>query len=386
MLTKYKGDQFLKTLENIEVGSVQLTTPEGVTRHFEGHKPGPHANLNVYDWRVVSNLATKGNVGFAEDYRDGLWETDNLESLLSVGIDNKKALESYILGGPLARIKEMLTYLIRRNSLKGSKKNIHAHYDLGNDFYKLWLDQGMTYSSALYNRTDDLVSAQDAKYDRMIEGLSSKSGSMLEIGCGWGGMAERALVSGDFDIKGLTLSEEQHAYANARLDGQANIALEDYRIQDTKYDHIVSIEMFEAVGEAYWNTYFNKVSELLKKGGKAMIQTITIRDEDFEEYRSNTDFIRSYIFPGGMLPSITKFKDAASKAGLKIDDAFAFGHDYARTLQEWLDNFDAQKNTILDQGFDEPFIRLWRFYLAGCAAGFRTGQTDVYQLQLSHAD
>lgn len=386
MFERAISDKFLKSLEQIEKGSVKLTTPDGFTRYFEGKKAGANAEFHVHDWRVVSNLATKGNVGFAEDYRDGLWETDNLENLIALGIDNKKALEHYVLGGPLSRLKEIIQYMMRRNSLSGSKKNIHAHYDLGNDFYKLWLDEGMTYSSAMYQDSQCLVKAQDQKYDRMIDGLAANSGSLLEIGCGWGGLAERALSRGDFDIKGLTLSEEQHAFANARLNGRAHIALEDYRIQDQKYDHIVSIEMFEAVGEAYWSTYFNKVASLLKKGGTAMIQTITIADQDFNEYRSNTDFIRSYIFPGGMLPSVPKFKQKALQAGLKIEEAFAFGQDYARTLTHWLDNFDAQREAILNLGFDEQFIRLWRFYLAGCAAGFRTGQTDVYQMQLAHID
>jgi cyclopropane-fatty-acyl-phospholipid synthase len=279
-----------------------------------------------------------------------------------------------------------LFYLFRLNTIKGSKKNIHAHYDLGNAFYSLWLDPSMTYSSALYqSEQDSLTQAQYNKYDRMLDCINHQSGRLLEVGCGWGGLAERAIHKGDYDIKGITLSEEQHDFAQARLGKDVKIVLEDYRHQTGLYDHIISIEMFEAVGERFWPTYFQKLKSLLAKNGKAVIQTITINEHDFPNYRKGGDFIRSFIFPGGMLPSVSRFKQEAEKAGLKAHEPYKFGHDYARTLETWLENFDKQKQQVRALGFDDGFIRLWRFYLAACAAGFRTNKTDVMQMELTHA-
>ncbi len=279
----------------------------------------------------------------------------------------------------------MLSYLFRINTLKGSKKNIHAHYDLGNAFYKLWLDPSMTYSSAIFDdSTKNLEQAQHRKYDRIIDELDAGSGSLIEVGCGWGGFAERAQQRGDFDIKGITLSEEQHAFAQQRLGNSADIVLEDYRHQQGKFQHIVSIEMFEAVGERYWQTYFAKLKSMLQQKGKAVVQTITINEADFPRYRRGGDFIRSFIFPGGMLPTPTRFKQEAAKAGLKVDNEFFFGYDYAKTLGVWLNNFDAEINKVKALGFDESFIRLWRFYLAACISGFNTDRTNVMQVTLSH--
>ena len=278
----------------------------------------------------------------------------------------------------------MLSYLLRLNSVKGSKKNIHAHYDLGNDFYKLWLDPSMTYSSGIFkNSNDTLEQSQYNKYDRILDCLGEDKGSLLEVGCGWGGFAERAQTRGDFDVRGVTLSEEQHDYARDRLGAKADIVLEDYRHQNGTFDNIVSIEMFEAVGERYWPTYFNKIGSLLSKNGKAVIQTITMNDKDFPRYRQGGDFIRSYIFPGGMLPSPSRFEREVQKAGMQTGNTFYFGQDYARTLESWLHVFDQKKDEVIALGFDEGFIRLWRFYLAACIAGFRTGRTDVMQVELS---
>ncbi len=388
MLKKIAANRFLKSLEKIEKGSIRVTSPEGTLYEFHGQTAGAAAHIQLHDWQVPARLAMKGNVAFAEDYAHGLWESHDLEQLSVFGLQNKEILKSYILGNGVGRIGDFFSYLGRRNSLDGSRKNIPAHYDLGNEFYKLWLDPGMTYSSALFAEGDTLDQAQDRKYDRMIDGLGSLSGSVLEIGCGWGGFADRALDRGDYTIKGITLSHEQKSWAENRLGGKtaAAVKLEDYRHQEGQYDHIVSIEMFEAVGMEYWHTYFSKVADLLKKGGRAMIQTITIKDDDFHEYKNATDFIRSHIFPGGMLPSLENFKHYAHKSGLKVTDVFGFGHDYAHTLRHWLNNFDAKKDAVQAMGFDENFMRMWRFYLAGCAAGFATGQTDVMQIRLAHAD
>jgi len=386
MITQLASDKLLKRLDHLDTGTLKLTTPDGKTRVFAGKNPGETASLELRDWRVVSNMMHKGDIGFAEDYRAGNWETDNLTALATLGLVNRNALDSFVAGNNVSRKLSMLSYLLKLNSLKGSKRNIHAHYDLGNDFYKLWLDPSMTYSSAIFkDPNDSLEQAQDNKYDRILDCLGQNSGSLLEIGCGWGGFAERAQARGDFGIKGLTLSDEQHAYAQKRLGNKANIALEDYRLQDKKFDNIVSIEMFEAVGERYWPTYFNTVGNLLNTNGKAVIQTITMNDKDFPRYRSGGDFIRSFIFPGGMLPSPTRFRAEVQKAGLKVENEFYFGQDYARTLSIWLNDFDAKQDEIKALGFDDGFIRLWRFYLAACIAGFRTGRTDVMQVELSHA-
>ena len=380
MMARSITDKVLKKLETIESGTLNVETPDGKSWFFEGKNPGANANIRIHDWNVAKNLAFKGDIGFAEDYRAGHWESDDVESLATLALANKDAFDRLILGNGFSRVMSNLSYYLRLNTLQGSKKNIHAHYDLGNEFYKLWLDPTMTYSSALYDDTEDLVSAQHNKYDRILDRIDQ--GNVLEVGCGWGGFAQRAISKGDYNVKGITLSEEQHDFAKDRLGQDANIVLEDYRHQTGQYDSIVSIEMFEAVGEKYWNTYFKKIGGLLKHKGRAVIQTITIREQDFARYRKGGDFIRSYIFPGGMLPSLSRFKREAEQAGLRVNDTFAFGQDYARTLSHWLQNFERNIDGVRALGFDDGFIRLWRFYLAGCAAGFRTGRTNVKQIEL----
>jgi cyclopropane-fatty-acyl-phospholipid synthase len=386
MITQLASDKLFKRLDNLKSGTLKLTTPDGKTRVFSGKEQGDTASIEVRDWCVISNMVRKGDIGFAEDYRAGHWEVDNLTALLTLGLVNRNALDEIIAGKKVSRFLARLSYLFRLNSLKGSKKNIHAHYDLGNEFYKLWLDSSMTYSAAIFKReSESLERAQYNKYDRILECLDTSSGSLLEIGCGWGGFAERAQTRGDFGIKGITLSEEQHNYAGERLGKSATIALEDYRHQKGTFDNIVSIEMFEAVGERYWQTYFNKVKSLLSKKGKAVIQTITMNDADFDRYRRGGDFIRSFIFPGGMLPSPSRFRSEAAKSGLKLNNEFYFGLDYARTLERWLFTFEVRRDEIQALGFDDGFMRLWRFYLAACIAGFKTGRTDVMQVELCHA-
>ncbi len=386
MYTKVMADQIFKRLDGLESGHLTVVTPDGKVRDFAGKKSGERAQIILKDWNVLPNMIRKGDIGIAEEYRAGRWETDNLVGLSTLGLINRQALDQFLVGTKLSRTLSMLSYLLRLNTLSGSKKNIHAHYDLGNEFYKLWLDPSMTYSAAIYKDDhEDLLKAQHNKYDRILDCLEINKGNILEIGCGWGGFAERAQEKGDYSFKGVTLSKEQHDYARARLGKKADIVLEDYRHQDGLYDRIVSIEMFEAVGERFWQTYFSKVGSLLKRDGKAVIQTITMNDQDFPRYRSGGDFIRSYIFPGGMLPSPSIFRAEAGKAGMKTENEFFFGLDYARTLQAWLDNFDAKRNEIKAMGFDDGFIRLWRFYLAACIAGFKTGRTNVMQVELSHA-
>ncbi len=385
MFEKSITHQFLKALEHLEYGAMDVTTPDGKRHCFKGPHEGPPSTLYLHDWRAIERFASKGDTGFAEAYRDGWWDSDDLAALFTVGLLNEKALNSYIYGSLIGRIASRISYLFMRNTMSGSKKNVQAHYDLGNDFYALWLDTSMTYSSAIFSEPQqNLLEAQHSKYDRIIERLGP-SGTLLEIGCGWGGFAERALNKKDFDLKGLTISQAQHDYAARRLGGSAKIALEDYRLQEGRYDNIVSIEMFEAVGEKFWPVYFGKVKSLLAGKGKAMIQTITIRDDYFESYRKGGDMIRTYIFPGGMLPSPSRFVEESQKAGLRLTDSHAFGQDYARTIEHWRARFESKLHEVKALGFDEKFIRLWRFYLTCCIASFKVGRTDVMQLELAHA-
>lgn len=377
--------KFLQTFHHIHYGSINLTMPDGKTYDFIGKEKGPKADLIIHDNRAIRQFATKGDIGLAESYRDQWWDSKDLVSLFTFGLKNEQTLESYIYGNFLSRLASCFAYLFNLNTIRGSKKNIHNHYDIGNDFYELWLDSSMTYSSAIFaDQSENLTSAQYRKYDRIIENINP-SGKLLEIGCGWGGFAERALLKGDYDIKGITISEQQYSYSKNRLKGNAEISSEDYRIQKGKYDQIVSIEMFEAVGEKFWDTYFSKIKSLLAEKGKAIIQTITINDCYFEQYRKSGDAIRTFIFPGGMLPSPERFIAASHKAGLVITDRFSFGSDYALTLSHWLEAFETKIEQIKALGFDEKFLRIWRFYLTFCIASFKSARTNVMQIGLEHA-
>ncbi|KGJ04925.1 cyclopropane-fatty-acyl-phospholipid synthase [Paracoccus halophilus] len=390
MFERRLRSEFLRSLDGLRFGKLDLTMPDGVTRVFAGDRPGPEAELIIRDWRMVPALAARGDIGLTEAYRDGWCDSPDLAALLTLGLMNEEVLDRYIYGKPMQALAMRLLYLLNRNTRAGSRRNISAHYDLGNDFYQLWLDETMTYSSALFGGPaatgmDDLAAAQRCKYDRIIDGLAGRSGRLLEIGCGWGGFAERALQRGDFAPRGLTLSREQATYARARLGQGAEIALQDYRDEESQFDHIVSIEMFEAVGEKFWPDYFGKLAGALTRNGRAMIQTITVADRYFDRYRRGGDMIRTFIFPGGMLPSPARFRAGAERAGLRVEDAFGFGRDYARTLAQWLDRFDARRAEVRALGFDDAFIRVWRFYLAACIASFSVARTDVVQYRLAHA-
>lgn len=388
MLFRKTSDNFLRKLDGIREGYLNVEMPNGKSYQFGQNSKERPVQLVIRDWRVIENLATRGDTGFAEDYRAGKWETDDLTSLLTIGLLNEKAVDQMISGSRSFQFLSKLSYLMKRNTLDGSKRNIHAHYDLGNDFYSLWLDKTMTYSAAIFkNQNENLESAQLNKYDRLIERFESPNPSVLEIGCGWGGFAERcAEKSESADIRGVTISDEQFDYSRNRVGDNAKIIKKDYRLLNGTYDQIVSIEMFEAVGEEYWSTYFKKVKSLMKDKGSALIQTITIADDKFESYRKGSDVIRSLIFPGGMLPSPKEFEKSANLYGLGMTDKFEFGMDYARTLEIWLENFDSQYIAVKKLGFDEGFIRLWRFYLASCIAGFKTGRINVMQAELRHAN
>jgi len=386
MINKFLAERVFSALEKLEEGTLTVELPDGRTETFHGAIADPVASIHIKDWRVFSMLLSRGDLGLLESYRDDFWDTPDLTALLCVGMYNMRALGALLNGNVLSRAASRLRYLMQSNTVRGSRKNIHAHYDIGNEFYKLWLDPSMTYSSGLFKDGEEsLQDAQAAKYQRIIDRLDCDSGSLLEVGCGWGGFAEHALGNGDFALRGLTLSEEQLAYASQRLGPQADFALQDYRHEKGLYDRIVSIEMFEAVGERYWPTYFSKIASLLKKGGKAVVQTITISDENFERYRRSADVIRTYIFPGGMLPSPERFQSVAESNGLRVEDKFHFGYDYAKTLQHWLETFERKLPEVRALGFDEAFVRIWRFYLASCIATFLSDSTSVMQVELSHA-
>ncbi len=322
----------------------------------------------------------------------GEWETPDLTALLSGFALNFDRLQALVDGNPVMRAVNFITHALRRNDRRGSKKNIHAHYDLGNHFYARWLDSSMTYSAAVYETPGEpLALAQKHKYAALARSMDLRPGqTVLEIGCGWGGFAEFAAAEVGAKVTGITISREQYDFARKRLFDQglaekADIRLVDYRDVEGRYDRVASIEMFEAVGEEYWPTYFRKIHEVLSPGGRAGLQIITIRDELFEGYRGHADFIQKYIFPGGMLPSETRLRQETTRAGLIWDAAPQYGQHYADTLAEWATRFEAAWDDIRQLGFDERFRRMWRYYLSYCEAGFRTERTNVIQLGLSRA-
>ena len=370
-------------LDKLSGGRLTVRLPDGRCVAF-GH--GERCvSLQVHDERLFARVLARGDIGFAEAYLDGWWESPDLTGVLALLARNREVLTRAVYGSWRQLLSARMRHWFNRNSRAGSKRNIMAHYDLGNAFYRLWLDPSMSYSAALYRAQDDgsLLTAQHAKYHRILDRLQAKAGEcVLEIGCGWGGFAELAVQAG-LQVTGLTLSPAQLAWAQQRVPS-ADLRLQDYRDTQAQFDHLVSIEMFEAVGERWWPTYFSTVARALKPGGKALIQSITIRDDLFSAYRRGTDFIQQYIFPGGMLPSRSAFRRAAERQGLQVTDEFAFGPDYARTLAEWRAAFEAHWPQIAALGFDETFRRLWRFYLCYCEAGFLAGNIDVVQFELAH--
>lgn len=373
--------RFLQDLEAIEGGRLTLRTPEGHIHHFGD--TGPEVELHLRDWRLLPALAARGDIALGEGYVAGLWNSQTLEPLLQLLIRNSDALEPYGTQSGPARLKlRLIDRVLRSNTLKGASRNIRAHYDVGNEFYQLWLDRGMTYSSALFQAGDDLETAQARKNARILSKLSQGE-HVLEIGCGWGGFAEAAADTGRH-VTGLTLSPSQAGYADARLDGRAEIRLQDYRLVQGQFDNIVSVEMIEAVGEAHWPVYFSALAARLRQGGRAVIQAITVPDQQFSVYRQRSDYIRQHIFPGGMLPCHSAMTYAAGKAGLVLKESFSFGHDYARTCRIWGERLQAERPRITKLGYGDDFLRSWQFYLSGCAATFATRRTDVMQMVFAH--
>lgn len=387
----------LKLLLRLKHGTLTVKLPDGSVQRF-GNGQSPQASLHLLNWNVCSAALKSGDIGFAESYIAGDWTTPHLTDLLQVFIVNRQEVEDVIYGTWLGRFAYRVKHLLNRNTKANSQKNIHAHYDLGNAFYELWLDGTMNYSSAIFETPEtSMKDAQHAKVRRALRMAQVKPGDrVLEIGCGWGALAEKATSEFGASVVGVTLSTEQLEWANKRMQRegvaeQADLRLQDYRdigkaghlsTQDAPFDAICSIEMIEAVGREYWPEYFQTVARLLKPGGHACIQSIVIADELFERYISSTDFIQQYVFPGGCLPCPKEFRAQAAKAGLQVVDEFSFGQDYARTLQLWHEQFAAQKAHVLQLGFDERFIRIWEFYLSYCEAAFLEASTDVVQYTL----
>jgi cyclopropane-fatty-acyl-phospholipid synthase len=335
-------------------------------------------------------MVRSADIGVAECWRDGLIATHDMTAFLALCTANEKALAAAYYGNPVVGLFFRLAHLLRANTRSGSKKNIHAHYDLGNAFYGHWLDRTMTYSSGLFTGGLDgsLEHAQEMKYERMLEVLGvTAEHHVLEIGCGWGGFADYAARTRGCRWTGITISQAQLDYATDRigaagLAGRVDLRFQDYRDLDGQYDRIVSVEMIEAVGERWWPAYFRQVHDRLKPGGKAAIQAITIDETAFGKYRSTSDFIREYIFPGGMLASVERLGKEARDAGLRMHEPFRFGLHYAETLRRWREALDVKEREIKALGFDDKFLALWRFYLHYCEAGFNARRTDVVHLEL----
>ncbi|MHA7900995.1 MAG: class I SAM-dependent methyltransferase [Henriciella sp.] len=373
-------------------GTIRFDLPDGRRVLFDHGEPGPNAVVEVHDFGFAKRAIAGGDVGFAESYMDQEWSTPDLTSVLEFFSENFEAAGQLAVGGMMVRMTNMIRHVFNRNSKAGSKRNIEAHYDLGNEFYELWLDETMTYSSALYTDPNlSLEQAQTAKYARIADELGLSEGkSVLEIGCGWGGFAEYAAKARGANVTCLTISPSQREWALARmqregLNEKVDIRLEDYRDHRGTYDGVASIEMFEAVGESYWPSYFGKVAESLNPQARAALQIITIEDSLFPRYRKRADFIQRYIFPGGMLPSELALREQVMGAGLRIQDTHYFGRDYAKTLRLWAKAFEEKWGQIAPLGFDERFRRMWRFYLSYCEAGFDNGRINVGHFTLAKA-
>lgn len=387
------GRRFDHLLDGIKIGQLSMTWPDGhTTRHgTRSDDPTQNAHLVLNNFKPIRQVLQFGENGFAESYLRGDWTTDSLRNLFTVIMNNEGEVAAVTAGSRLARMINSIRHGRNHNSLRGSQRNIEFHYDLGNPFYKLWLDNTMSYSSAVFEADESLEAAQKNKLVKVVDALKPAAGArVLEIGCGWGAMAHKLATAGECRVEGISLSQEQLKYARQNNSvvaatghqGSTEFRYQDYREVQGKFDHIVSIEMFEAVGEQYWATYFSKLAELLEQGGSAVLQVITIAEERFEEYRASPDFIQRYIFPGGMLPSKERLRNLIDEAGFDLVDTDWFGHSYAITLERWRERFDQVARDVTAQGFDERFLRMWRYYLSYCETGFRFGRTDVGQLLL----
>ena len=371
-------------------GCIDFVLDDGRTFRAEGPHPGPVCEIQIHNFGIFERLLREGQLGFCDAYLDGHWSTPDLQAFMDyIHADNDEVFDSFP-GQKLVQFYERLRFWMQGNSKGQARKNISYHYDLGNDFYGLWLDKTMTYSSALFETgQESLEEAQTAKYASMVDQMGVNAGDhVLEIGCGWGGFAEYAAKERGLSVTCLTISKEQIKYAQDRINAAGlqdlvTLKLQDYRDETGVYDGIASIEMFEAVGEKYWPSYFQTVHDRLKPGGQATLQIITVRDDRFEIYRKSVDFIQKYIFPGGMLPSPLVLSKQAQEAGLKVVKSVEFGESYSETLRRWHDTFNDKWDQVLAMGFDDRFRRMWNFYLTSCAATFHYGNCDVTQITIS---
>jgi cyclopropane-fatty-acyl-phospholipid synthase len=371
-------------LSRLQVGRLVVQLPSGEILEARGPVSGPEAHLHIVDHRALRRLISRGDVGLAEGFIEGDWTSPDLVAVMRLAAANSPYIGAFVSGSPVFRLLNRLQLRFKANSRRGSRSNIMSHYDLGNEFFQLWLDPTLLYSSALWHEdTPDLENAQQNKLARIVEALGIRGGEdVLEIGCGWGALARRLVEAGAGRVTGLTLSPAQLAYAQNSLAGaegseKVELRLQDYRDVCGQFDRVVSIEMIEAVGEAYWPAYFGKIAQVLKSGGRALIQAITIEDSRFEDYRARPDFIQRHVFPGGFLPCPSAMAQQAARAGLRLVSVENFGLSYAKTLAEWRERFEARRDEVAAQGFDERFQRLWTYYLCYCEAAFREKATDV---------
>ncbi len=388
-LPRYFAQTF-RIASELERGRLDFVLDDGRCFRAEGRAPGYVAEIRVHDPDVFARLIREGDLGFCDAYLDGGWSTPDLQAFMDLVHDHNERLYDGFPGMGLVRFYERMRHFLRANSKRQAKKNIAYHYDLGNDFYRLWLDESMTYSSALFTSgQESLEAAQKAKYAAMVDRIGAQPGDhVLEIGCGWGGFCEYAARERGLRVTALTISKAQREYALARmaragLSDRVEIKLQDYRDERGSYDGIASIEMFEAVGEKYWPVYFDTVRDRLKPGRNATLQIITLQDRRFDTYRKGVDFIQKYIFPGGMLPSPTALRREIARAGLGLVGSFEFGESYSQTLRRWHDTFNARWEDVSKMGFDERFRRMWNFYLTSCAGAFHGGNCDVTQITVT---
>jgi len=388
-LPRYFASSFAM-LAHLKQGQVDIVLPDGRTFRHTGTEPGPAVVIDVHNPDLFSRLVREGDMGFSDAYLDGWWSTPDLQAFMDLMHIASDELVYGFPGMGLVRAFEKLRFWFQRNHKAQAKRNIARHYDLGNDFYGLWLDDTMTYSSALFETgQESLEGAQIAKYENLVKLIGAKEGDhLLEIGCGWGGFAEYAAGVHGLKVTGLTISQAQYDYARDRiaragLDDRVEIRLQDYRDETGTYDGIASIEMFEAVGEKYWPVYFDTVKARLKPGAKAALQIITVADARWDSYRRSVDFIQKHIFPGGMLPSPSVLREQIGKAGLDVGPSVEFGPSYSLTLRRWLESFDEAWENVQQMGFDDRFRRMWRYYLTSCAAAFESAVCDVTQITVT---
>ena len=379
-----------KMMAALKRGRIDVVLPDGRRFRSEGQKPGHVAEIAVHNADLFARIVREGDLGFCDAYLDGWWSTPDLMAFMDLIHDDAEELYDGFPGQYLVRTFERIRFWLQSNSKAQARKNIEYHYDLGNDFYGLWLDETMTYSSALFTSgQDSLEKAQTAKYASMVDQMGVQPGDhVLEIGCGWGGFAEYAAGERGLQVTCLTISKEQFNYAvdrieKAGLSSKVTFKLQDYRDEKGTYDGIASIEMFQAVGEQYWPTYFRTVRDRLKPGRNATLQIITVADRRWEVYKRGPDFIQKYIFPGGMLPSPTKLREVIDRNGLSVVNSIEFGHSYDQTLRRWHDTFNAKWDQVAALGFDERFRRMWNFYLTSCAATFASENCDVTQITIT---